>query len=85
MILAGEKSKEKRLLNQISVETNKEKLDQLHEGLRSLVINEESASQIKELCLFYANRALRSLDLFPDSEAKQALVNIANSCTVQQG
>ena len=74
----------KRLLNQIFEEKDTEKLDQLHQELTSSVVHGGAIAQIKELCSFYASRALESLDLFPNSEAKQALVNITNSCTIQE-
>ena len=38
-------------------------------------------AQLKELSSFFGKRALDSLDLFPESDAKEALVNIiADSC-----
>ena len=69
----------KRLVNCIFVEKNSEKLGEFQEELRNLVTSSQSVKQMEELCSFYANKALESLDSFPDSEAKQALVNITKS------
>ena len=72
----------KKLVNCIFEEKNSEKLGAFQEELRNLVTSNQSVQEIKELCSFYANKALESLDLFPDSEAKQALVNITKSSAV---
>ena len=45
-----------------------------------MVVQEETVVQLKELSSLFGKRALDSLDLFPESDAKEALVNIANSC-----
>lgn len=84
VILSSGRKEVKTLLNQIFVEKGIEELDHLYQQLTTEVANGESIQQIKELCLFYASRALESLSLFPNSEAKQALVNITNSCTIQE-
>jgi len=70
----------KKLLNEIFSEENTDKLDQLHQELCGMVVQEETLVQLKELSSFFGRRALDSLDLFPESDAKEALVNIANSC-----
>ena len=70
----------KKLLTQIFSEENTDKLDQLHKELSGMVLQEETIVQLKELSSFFGKRALDSLDLFPESDAKEALVNIANSC-----
>ena len=70
----------KKLVNRIFVEKNSEKLGAFQEELRDLVTSNQSVKEMEELCSCYANKALESLDPFPDSEAKQALVNITKSC-----
>ena len=70
----------KKLLNEIFSEQNTDKLDQLHQVLSGMVVQEETVIQLKELSSFFSKQALDSLDLFPESDAKEALVNIANSC-----
>ena len=72
----------KKLVNCIFEEKNSEKLGAFQEQLRNLVTSNQSVQEMEELCSFYANKALESLDLFPDSEAKQALVNITKSSAV---
>ena len=72
----------KKLVNRIFVEKNSEKLGAFQEELRDLVTSNQSVKEMEELCAFYANKALESLDPFPDSEAKQALVNITKSSAV---
>ena len=72
----------KKLVNCIFEEKNSEKLGAFQEELRNLVTSNQSVQEKEELCSFYANKALESLDLFPDSEAKQALVNITKSSAV---
>lgn len=72
----------KKLVNCIFEEKNSEKLGAFQEELRNLVTSNQSVQEMEELCSFYANKALESLDLFPDSEAKQALVNITKSSAV---
>lgn len=83
VILSAGKTEVKRLVNQIFSEKDTEELNRLHQELTNEVVKREVVSETKGLCLSYANRALEALKLFPNSEAKQALVNIANSCTVQ--
>ena len=70
----------KKLLNEIFSEENTDKLDQLHQELSGVVTQEETVVQLKELSTLFGKRALDSLNLFPESDAKEALVNIANSC-----
>jgi len=70
----------KILLNEIFSEENTDKLDQLHKELSDMVVQEETVIQLKELSSFFGKRALASLDLFLESDAKEALINIANSC-----
>ena len=70
----------KKLLNEIFSEENTDKLDQLLKELSDMVVQEETVVQLKELSSFFCKRALDSLDLFPESDAKEALVNIASSC-----
>ena len=70
----------KKLLTEIFSEENTDKLDQLHKELSGMVLQEETIVQLKELSSLFGKRALDSLDLFPESDAKEALVNIANSC-----
>ena len=82
VILASGQTKVKKLVNHIFVEKNSEKLGAFQEELRDLVTSNQSVKEMEELCSFYANKALESLDLFPDSEAKQALVNITKSSAV---
>ena len=82
MILASGHAEVKRLLNQIFEEKDTDKLDQLHQELINCLVNGETMAKMKELCLFSVGRALDSLNLFPNSEAKEALMNIANSCTI---
>ena len=72
----------KKLVNCIFEEKNSEKLGAFQEELRNLVTSNQSVQEMEELCSFYANKALESLHLFPDSEAKQALVNITKSSAV---
>ena len=72
----------KKLVNCIFEEKNSEKLGAFQEQLRNFVTSNQSVQEMEELCSFYANKALESLDLFPDSEAKQALVNITKSSAV---
>ena len=72
----------KKLVNCIFEEKTSEKLGAFQEELRNLVTSNQSVQEMEELCSFYANKALESLDLFPDSEAKQALVNITKSSAV---
>ena len=79
VILASGQTEVKKLVNCIFVEKNSEKLGGFQEELRNLVTSSQSVKQMEELCSFYANKALESLDSFPDSEAKQALVNITKS------
>lgn len=45
-----------------------------------MVVQEETVVQLKELGSFFGKRALDSLDLFPESDTKEVLINIANSC-----
>ena len=82
MILASGQTEVKKLVNCIFEEKNSEKLGAFQEQLRNLVTSNQSVQEMEELCSFYANKALESLDLFPDSEAKQALVNITKSSAV---
>jgi len=70
----------KKLLNEIFSEENTDKLDQLHKELSDMVVQEETVIQLKELSSFFGKRALDALDMFPESDAKEALINIANSC-----
>ena len=79
VILASGQTEVKKLVNCIFVEKNSEKLSGFQEELRNLVTSSQSVKQMEELCSFYANKALESLGSFPDSEAKQALVNITKS------
>jgi len=80
IILSSNHTEVKKLLNEIFSEENTDKLDQLHQELSGMVVQEETVIQLKELSSFFSKRALDSLDLFPESDAKEALVNIANSC-----
>ena len=82
MILASGQTEVKKLVNCIFEEKNSEKLGAFQEELRNLVTSNQSVQEMEELCSFYANKALESLGLFPDSEAKQALVNITKSSAV---
>ena len=82
MILASGQTEVKKLVNCIFEEKNSEKLGAFQEQLRNLVTSNQSVQEMEELCSFYANKALESLDLFPDSEAKQALANITKSSAV---
>ncbi|XP_068699044.1 all trans-polyprenyl-diphosphate synthase PDSS2-like [Montipora foliosa] len=84
VILSGGQTEAKGLLNQIFSEKEKEKLESLHLKLADVIMNGDAIFRLKELCLSYSNRALQSLSLFPDSEAKHALMNVANSCTIQE-
>jgi len=84
VILSSGHAEVKRLLNQIFEEKDTDKLDQLHQELINCLVNGETMAKMKELCLFSVSRALDSLNLFPNSEAKEALMNIANSCTIQE-
>lgn len=83
VILSSNRTEVKQLLNQIFSEENTEKLEQLHQELKGMVAEEETMAQMNKLSSFYGKKALESLHVFPESEAKQALVNIANSCTYQ--
>jgi len=80
IILSSNRTEVKKLLNEIFSEENTDKLDQLHQELSGMVVQEETVIQLKELSSFFSKQALDSLDLFPESDAKEALVNIANSC-----
>ena len=71
----------KKLLNEIFSEENTDNLDQLHKELSNMVVQEETVVQLKELSSFFGKRALDSLGLFPESDAKEVLINIANSCS----
>ena len=82
VILASGQTEVKRLVNCIFVEKNSEKLGAFQEELRDLVTSNQSVKEMEELCSFYANKALESLDPFPGSEAKLALVNITKSSAV---
>lgn len=83
VILSSNRTVVKKLLNEIFSEENADKLDQLYQELSSMVVQREIVAQTKELSSFYGKRALESLCAFPESDAKNALVNIANSCTYQ--
>ncbi|KAL9969278.1 hypothetical protein ACROYT_G021474 [Oculina patagonica] len=83
VILSSSQTEVKKLLNEIFSEENTEKLDQLYQELSGMVIQEETVAQIKKLSSFYGKTALETLCVFPESDAKKALVNIANSCTYQ--
>ena len=80
IIISNKHTEVKKLLTEIFSEENTDKLDQLHQELSGMVFQEETIVQLKELSSFFSKRALDSLDLFPESDAKEALVNIANSC-----
>ena len=80
IILSSNRTEVKNLLNEIFSEENTDKLDQLHKELSGMVVQEETVVQLKELSSFFGKRALDSLDFFPESDAKDALVNIAKSC-----
>lgn len=82
VILASGQTEVKKLVNCIFEEKDSEKLGAFQEELRDLVTSNQSVKEMEELCSFYANKALESLDTFPDSEAKQALVNITKSSAV---
>lgn len=83
VILSSSRTEVKKLLNEIFSEENTDQLDQLYQELSSMVLQGEAVAQTKELSSFYGKTALESLRVFPESDAKQALVNIANSCTYQ--
>ena len=80
IIISNKHTEVKKLLTEIFSEENTDKLDQLHQELSGIVFQEETIVQLKEFSSFFSKRALDSLDLFPESDAKEALVNIANSC-----
>ena len=80
IMISSKHTEVKKLLTEIFSEENTDKLDQLHQELSGMVFQEETIVQLKELSSFFSKRALDSLDLFPESDAKEALVNIANSC-----
>ena len=80
IIISNKHTEVKKLLTEIFSEENTDKLDQLHQELSGMVFQEETIVQLKEFSSFFSKRALDSLDLFPESDAKEALVNIANSC-----
>ena len=84
VILSCRQAEAKTLLNQIFTEKDKERLDSYYFKLAEVIMDGDVIFRLKELCLSYANRALKSLNLFPASEAKDALINIANSCTIQE-
>ncbi|PFX34649.1 Decaprenyl-diphosphate synthase subunit 2 [Stylophora pistillata] len=83
VIISSKQPHVKTLIMQILAEKNTEKLDDLLQELAFTASQGETSSTMKDLSLGYGKKALQSLQLFPDSDAKQALVNIANSCTLQ--
>ena len=83
VILSSNQTEVKKLLNEIFSEENTDKLNQLYQELSSMVAQGETVAEAKELSSFYGKKALESLCVFPESDAKKALVNIANSCTYQ--
>ncbi|XP_029213966.2 all trans-polyprenyl-diphosphate synthase PDSS2-like [Acropora muricata] len=84
VILACRNTEVKRLLNHIHLEKIKDNGENLHLKLADVIVRGDVVARLKELCQSYANKALQSLVVFPDSEAKQALVNITNSCSIQE-
>lgn len=83
VIISSKQTEVKTLIMQILLEKNTEKLDHLLQELSSIASQGETLTKMKDLSLDYGEKALQSLQLFPDSDAKQALINIANSCTLQ--
>lgn len=83
VIISSKQTEVKTLIMQILSEKNTEKLDHLLQELSSIAFQGETLTKMKDLSLDYGEKALQSLQLFPDSDAKQALINIANSCTLQ--
>lgn len=84
VILACRNTEVKRLLNLILLEKIKDNGENLHLKLADVIVRGDVVAQLKELCQSYANKAFQSLVVFPDSEAKQALVNITNSCSIHE-
>ena len=84
VILSGSLPQVRELLSIILMEENTENKDELGKELINEIVEGGTAVRIQELCTLYVEKALDSLNLFPYSEAKQALVNIANSCTLRR-
>lgn len=84
VILACRNTEVKRLLNHIHLEKIKDNGENLHLRLADVILRGDVVARLKELCQSYANKALQSLVVFPDSEAKQALINITNSCSIHE-